>query len=492
MLLTPRALGICFAASLWALTAREAHAADGHAPSPAAPTNAQTSAAPAATTTTATTAGATTSAGVPAEPAAPSAAAAAAPTAPDDSLGAAATSDSFSSEENPETEQQHRLDVYGFADLTYTRLLVPKSDPWQRTYFPVNSFAVGNFNIYLSSNLGDSWRALGEVRFMYLPNGSTNVDSATGADVRTDTTVLDYAGFEEPIHWGAIQIERVWVEHEFSNLFKLQAGQFLTPYGIWNVDHGTPAIIGIRAPFAVADELFPAHQIGLQLYGNTLFDPFEVGYHLTVSNGRGPVEYENFSDQVAVGGRVYLKTDAFGSLTIGGSAYRGGYYDRSSQYVVSTASNGNPLVDQQYTTQSKYQELALGADVKWQWQHLLVQSEAIVNDAHFAEGGRPRLQVLVPPQGFQADYRRWGVYGLVGYRTPFIQTMPYFMLQYVYAPDNPVIPPILGAQMGLNIHPTPAVVLKLEFTVTHFYGPGSIGLGLSPLTILNSQVAWAF
>ena len=185
---------------------------------------------------------------------------------------AAASSDSFSSEDAVETEQQHRLDLYGFADLTYTRLLIPKSDPWNRFYFPSNSFAVGNFNLYLSSNLGDSWRALGEVRFMYLPNGATTADANTGDVKRTDTTVLDYAGFEEPIHWGAIRIERIWVEHEFSTLFKLQVGAFLTPYGIWNVDHGTPAIIGIRAPFAVADELFPAHQTGLQLYGNAFFD----------------------------------------------------------------------------------------------------------------------------------------------------------------------------------------------------------------------------
>jgi hypothetical protein len=376
--------------------------------------------------------------------------------------------------------------------MTYTRLLIPNSDPWTRTYFPTNSFAVGNFNLYMSSNLGDNWRALGEVRFLYLPNGNTTTDPSTGNVTRTDTTVLDYAGFEEPIHWGAIQIERVWVEHEFSSLFKLQAGQFLTPYGIWNVDHGTPAIIGIRAPFAVADELFPASQVGLQLYGNAFFDPFEIGYHLTLSNGRGPVEYEDFNDDKAIGGRLYLKTNAFGSLTIGSSVYRGGYYDRSAKYVVTTSSNGQAQVDQQYTTLSKYQELSLGADAKWEWKHLLVQGEAIVNQAQYAQGGRPRAQVVAPPQGFQADYRRWGAYGLVGYRTPIVQTMPYFLLQYVFAPDNPIIPPILGAQFGLNIHPTPAVVLKLELTITHFSGPGSTGLGLVPLRILATQVAWAF
>lgn len=120
-----------------------------------------------------------------------------------------------------------------------------------------NAFAVGNFNVYLSSNLGNNWRALAEVRFLYLPNGTTSVDPRTGDATRTDTTVLDYSGFEEPIRWGGIRIERTYVEHELSALFKVQAGQFLTPYGIWNVDHGSPTIVGIKKPFAVAEQSFP-------------------------------------------------------------------------------------------------------------------------------------------------------------------------------------------------------------------------------------------
>jgi len=247
---------------------------------------------------------------------------------------AATMSDAFSSAESTESEGQHPLELSGFADVTYTRLLIPKSSVWNRFYVPNKSFTVGNFNLYMSSSLGDSWRALAEVRFLYLPNGAESVDASTGNVKRTDTTVLDYAGFEEPIHWGGILIERVWVEHEFSTLFKLQIGQFLTPYGIWNVDHGSPTIIGIGAPVVIADELFPARQTGLQLYGNAFFDPVEVGYHVTLSNGRGAVEYQDFNDDKAVGARLYLKTDVFGSLTVGTSAYRGGYYDRSAKYVV--------------------------------------------------------------------------------------------------------------------------------------------------------------
>jgi hypothetical protein len=397
--------------------------------------------------------------------------------------------DSFATDEgSSDSDTQRKLDLYGFADFTYQRLLIDKDNVWNRTYPSVNSFAVGNFNLYLSSNLGDSWRALAEVRFMYLPNGTTKPDGA-GNSVRTDTTVLDYAGFEEPIRWGGIRIARIYVEHEFNGLLKLQVGQFLTPYGIWNVDHGSPTIIGIKKPFVVANQLFPEQQVGLQLYGSYFFDPVEVGYHLTLSNGRGPVEYQDFDEDKAFGGRLYLKTDAFGSLTVGASVYRGGYYDRSAKFVVR---KDGTEVDQEFTTISKYQELSLGADLKWEYKSWLLQGEAIMNEANFDQGGRPRSTVLRPPQGFQPDYRRWGAYGLVGYRLPVVPLMPYVIVQHAYSPDSPSTPPATAFEVGVNYRPTAAVVVKLEYTDWHFSAPGSAGFGNYPLRILASQVAWAF
>ena len=91
--------------------------------------------------------------------------------------------------------------------------------------------------------------------------------------------------------------------------------------------------------------------------------------------GRGPVEYEDFDDDEAVGGRLDLETDAVCSLTVGASAYRGGYYDRSAKYLV-TGSGG---LDQEYTTNSKYQEFSLGTDLKGQWKRGRMQGEFIMN-----------------------------------------------------------------------------------------------------------------
>jgi len=401
----------------------------------------------------------------------------------------AAFSDSFATEEGgSDSDTQRKLDLYGFADFTYQRLLIDDKNVWNNTYPSVSSFAVGNFNLYLSSNLGDRWRALAEVRFMYLPNGATKPDGAGNA-IRTDTTVLDYAGFSEPIRWGGIRIERIYVEHEFNGLFKLQVGQFLTPYGIWNVDHGSPTIIGIKKPFVVANQLFPEQQVGLQLYGSYFLDPVEIGYHLTLSNGRGPVEYQDFDEDKAFGGRLYAKTDAVGSLTFGASFYRGGYYDRSAKYVVK---DEGATVDQAFTTISKYQELSLGLDLKWEYKSWLVQGEAIMNEADFDKDSRPRQTVLKPPQGFLPDYRRWGAYGLVGYRLPFLPLMPYVIVQHAYSPDSPSTPPATAYEVGINYRPTAAVVVKLEYTDWHFSAPGSAGFGAYPLRILASQVAWAF
>src|SRR6478736_1642978 len=434
-----------------------------------------------------------------APPTAPAAAPVAAPGPTAESADAAAegkfdaapgpVTDSFATDESSsDSDTQRKLDLYGFADFTYQRLLVDKDNIWNRTYPSVNSFAVGNFNVYFSSNLGDSWRALAEVRFMYLPNGATKPDAA-GNSVRTDTTVLDYAGFEEPIRWGGIRIERIYVEHEFNGLLKLQVGQFLTPYGIWNVDHGSPTIIGIKKPFVVSNQLFPEQQVGLQLYGSYFLDPVEIGYHLTLSNGRGPVEYEDFDNDKAFGGRLYLKTDAIGSLTIGGSIYRGGYYDRSAKYVVK---NGGSTVDQEYTTVSKYQELSLGADLKWEYKSWLVQGKAIMNEANFDNNRRPRSTTLKPPAGFQTNYQRWDAYGLVGYRLPIVPLIPYVMVQHAFSPDAPCTPPATAFEVGVNYRPTAAVVVKLEYTDWHFSAPGSAGFGSYPLRILATQVAWAF
>lgn len=388
-----------------------------------------------------------------------------------------------------QSENTRRIEIYGFADFTYNRTLEPDSNPWKRVVPWRNSFAVGNLNVYLSTQLTDSWRALSEIRFMYLPNGAES-QNADGSFTTTDTTVRDNTTFGEPIRWGGIHIERAWVEHTFHSLVTVRVGQFLTPYGIWNVDHGSPTVIPVFKPFVVQDNLFPTSQIGIEVYGSRGFGPVELGYHFTLSNGRTTIEYADFSDDKAVGGRLYAKTDAFGSLTFGTSFYRGNFYDRSKRYALRNEPDG-PVLTTTFETKTKNRELSLGADVKWQYGELLLQGEVLMNDVVFAENARPRI-VQVGATGFLPDYRRWGLYALIGYRTSFFGTMPYFVFQHAQKPDDLYLPPPTGFDIGLNIRPIADVVAKIDFSLATWGKPDRVGLSRYTLKQLGTQVAWAF
>ncbi|HSU41719.1 MAG TPA: hypothetical protein VLJ38_19205 [Polyangiaceae bacterium] len=428
------------------------------------------------------------------EPAAATAPAAAAPAKSDAdadadaeaAAAAAAAAAGGGGSESAASDSEFKLNLYGFSDFTYSTTF-GRFD-YAQTH---SSFAVGKLNLYAGADLGDNWRALSEIRFMYLPNGTTPLVGANGsAPTRIDTTVADYTDLGRPVRWGGISIERAWLEHTFHPAFTLRVGQFLTPYGIWNVDHGSPVIIGVRRPFIVGEALLPEHQTGLEAYGSFNFGPSQIGYHLTLSNGRGPIDtYQDLDHNKAVGGRVFFKHDAsFGTLTIGASAYKGSYTDAHSEYGVSPAGD---LVINNAVVQA-YDELALAADVKWELGGLLVQSEAIMNDTAYNEPGRPTTFAFDGgPPGFMPDARRWGVYALAGYRTPLFGIMPFFGGEYYETGTHAFTPPAAAVWGGLNSRPTARVVLKAQFTHSWFNGKFP-GKDPGHFNGLDLQAAWSF
>jgi len=374
--------------------------------------------------------------------------------------------------------QHRRLDIYGFADFAYMRfmedsvVLSPSA----------SSFSVGNLNLYLASDLGDEWRSLIEVRFMYLPNGAQTSPTLLGPAM--DTTVYDNSDFGRPVQWGGIHIERVWLERTFHKLLTVRVGHWLTPYGIWNVDHGSPVVIGVGRPFIVGEELFPASQTGIETYGTADIDNIQLGYHLTLSNGRGPASSTcDFDNNKALGGRLYLRYEsAFGTLNLGTAVYRGQYTNKHSALGVDT--KGTPAVVG--VIDAQYDELSLSGDLKWQWGGLLAQGEVIENEVAFTPSGRTTSKTGAP--AFDSDYRRWGAYGLAGYRFAFLGVMPYAGIGYYKEGSSSLIPKLWDFWVGLNLRPTPRVVLKLQYTNVHFY--------LDPQTpdarMMAAQTAWSF
>ena len=380
------------------------------------------------------------------------------------------------------------LRLNGFMDFSAYVGLMPKDSTWYASVNRHQTFYIGNWNIYLSKALTQTIRTFGEVRFLYLPNGSPRPENPI--TIAYDTSALDYASFSRPLRWGGIEIERAYLEWTAHRYLMVRAGQFLTPYGIWNVDHGTPTLIPVQRPYVVGTDLFPERQTGLELFGVYDLSPrSSLGYHLTVSNGSGPIsEYRDLDRNKAIGARTYWDLMARGNLRAGASIY----YGRDTSAGESAGFADSKLkVDQVVTRQ--YDVLALAADLRWTYEGWHVQAEFISQQRRFTRRGRDGTVSSVTGTFIAPnDDFCWGTYGLLGYRFSFLGVMPYVLMQYVdwTDPANHVKTEMVSGQVGLNIRPVDVVVLKLEYT--HSVFPHSHFYADEPLRFMQFQLAWAF
>lgn len=366
----------------------------------------------------------------------------------------------------------YKLDIYGFADFSF-------SDQVGKNGFtrPNSSMAIGNLNLYLSGDLGDNWSTLIEVRFTYLPNGSTMVDS-TGNTYRYSGTVADYTDIGRPTEVGGIGIERAWLDYSAHPLLNIKLGHFLTPYGIWNVDHGSPVIISVRRPYVVGESMLPESQTGVQIHGSQVTGNIEYGYRLTLSNGRGPLDkYQDLDSNKALGGRLYLRAlGDFGELQVGASGYAGKYTDSGEEFRAKPDGSFEII----YPITSQYNEASLAGDVKYTNGGFLIQGEVINRDVAYVE---PRPANLFG--GSAADFRSFGAYGITGYRFEYLGIMPFFGGEY-YNSGNGGLGKSRALWTGINMRPTPRVVLKAAFTHAKTDGP------FEAFNSLDLQAAWSF
>jgi hypothetical protein len=389
-------------------------------------------------------------------------------------------------------EESPKLELYGFADVEYFHPLGRKLNILRQYVAQNPTFFVGHLNLYLSSTLSENWRSLAEVRFVYSPTGDEDTAGEGNTFPIEDTTVTDYAELQRQFQWGAVEILRVWIEYQPFDFLAIRAGQWLTPYGYWNDDHGSPTIITVHKPFPISDTMFPEQQTGIIAHGKYFIDSTAIGYAATFTNGRGPIAtIRDLDTNKAIGGRVYVETSALGNLTVGVAAYRGRYTASTKRYRILT-DGPEPVAELYRVATSSYEEMSLGADLRWQYKGLHLQMEAMSNEAAYDDDARPRVVGFDPRPTFAADYRRVGGYVLAGYRTSWIGLMPYAMWEHSTYTNSDFAPPATAWTVGLNARPTPNVVLKAEFSAATFSSVGSTGLGKEGLQYIGTQAAWAF
>jgi hypothetical protein len=351
------------------------------------------------------------------------------------------------------------LNIYGFADMGVQHVWLDERS-FLSNLAPSNStsFVIGNVNLYFDAQPIKNWRGLVEVRFTNAPLGDTvTYGGLAGKYQRKDTFSYDpHATVTNAPMWaGAVVLERAWIEWNEHQMFKLRVGNWFTPFGIWNEDHGSPTLIATTLPQFILQRLIPIRQTGLMGYGNTFLGEWELGYMLTFSNGRQELSNFNFEDKFGYGGRLYLRRET-GTLnsTFGVSYFTGTTSDRTVDLVAI-----NPVTFATPTTW-EYNEHVLGADIAVDIDSTRIRTEAMVRRQTFTRGLRALANPNVPGV-FEADKWQYSAYLLVAHQLPWAGLEPLVRLEMFEGPS------FLGDGAfsywaGLNIHFNSAVQLKTE------------------------------
>jgi hypothetical protein len=357
-----------------------------------------------------------------------------------------------------------KLNLYGFADISYAVQHFVRAVPTipQDT----RSFGVGNLNVYLARNLIARARVLAEIRFTFVPNGTQNADGTY-----VNTTAQDLSNFVRPVQWGGIVIERLYAEYDLTPHLTVRAGHWLTPYGVWNIDHGSPAIVATNRPYIIGEQFFPEHQTGLDVFGTHYISDLKLSGHLTVSNGRGGTEAVTDQDnKLAFGGRAELETPW--GLKVGGSYYRG-------RYTALPAAVG--------VMPETFREASYGGDAQYKLGALHFQGEVIARERHYVAGQRS-----AGAAGFVPDGRDFGLYALADYRFDQLWNVTPYGFFELYQPGNgPYFSGLKGVNLGLNFRPAASLVLKLQANRTQFDGGPEL-LADQKIYYFSTQVSWVF
>jgi len=389
---------------------------------------------------------------------------------------------------------QPTLSFYGFFDLTLAKNQIRQGSLVSINQTDVTSFTQTSLNFYAASQLSEQLSALFEFRFSFMPQGKEPFE---GTFERVSTE------FQQPFlgskfRYGSLTVDRAHMTYSFAGWLEVLAGRFLTPVGIWNVDHGSTVVIPMRQPQFMWNEMLPLAQTGLQLRGNGFLGrQLSLDYALTLSNGRGPADATfDVDENKGVGARLRLAYEKQPwSLSWGGT----GYYGEISDYTKAVAISGDQIAIQKTTSFDLF-ETCLATDVLFQGRGLRLQGEFIWRKESAVKpkplgvvekldtlGVGPTTTAYFIPSQIGLSY-----YVLVAYEIPLellhgVRFMPYFQYDYYSGADLYDINVIHTLIGGLNVRLGAYAVLKVEYNRSMLDQEF-----LGTVNIYQSQLALAF
>ena len=379
------------------------------------------------------------------------------------------------------------LKLYGFVETGFNKMFLKDANPTRGLYMREGNFVFvpGTMNLYLDAKNGKGFRALMETRYTYYPSGEI-VSTGTGKLKPTDTRVYDVfssSGYNK-VSWSGVVIERAHIDYEAHPLLTLRVGYFLTPYGIWNVDHGTPTLISIILPQFQIVEAIPQRLAGVQALGEVSFAPYALGYRLYASNGRS-FQVSAPSADNGYGGRLYLRRSGDATMTWGTSFYTGTFADKVVNMVFDPT---NQSVNFQATNTYKAREYSIGGDFSLDYGNFRARAEILVRRVNFADGLH---QPTSDPTKYQPN--RWEnfSYVLASYRIgQYVEPFLYAEAKYV-KPDFDT-DMVHGYSGGLNLYFTSTAMVKTQYGQFYFKNRSGPSISNDNFGFLVSRFIYVF
>jgi len=215
------------------------------------------------------------------------------------------------------------------------------------------------------------------------PNGSFDADAI---DLVLNFQVSDKIRAATDLTWehgaatedgrGNVAVEYAFVEYTFADVFKVRAGKFLTPFGVFNQIHtAKPAFLSVKeaastnSPSRIVEDatrFFPRWGAGIAFQGDGTLGSMGFDYDLLVANGEqdntNPFE-EDDNKSKSVTARFRLQP--LGSLQVGASYYH------------DTFSEGSQLDSIR----------SVGLELDWEFSRLRLIGELVSGTKNFAAGG---------------------------------------------------------------------------------------------------------
>ncbi|HET9934061.1 MAG TPA: hypothetical protein VFQ35_25330 [Polyangiaceae bacterium] len=366
-----------------------------------------------------------------------------------------------------ESAQPQKLNIYGFMDMGFQRAWTKPESPLSN-FLNANAatFVIGNLNVYFDAQPIKGWRGLMEVRFTNAPLGNIeSVGGLGGTFKRTDTQQIDPHGasLNAPMWGGYTVIERAHIDWMPRQEFNLRVGNFFTPFGIWNVDHGSPTLISTALPQMIVQRMFPIRQTGLMVFGSTMAGPWELGYTATLTNGRQEEANFDFDDDKAFGARVYARNDGKIRSMMGLSFYEG---DTNDKVVSITAVQ--PSLQFKTEESYRYKEWSAGADLSLDIGDSRIRAEAAVRRVKYDPGKRTKADPLFSAGGFSPDAYYSTAYLIWAHQLPWAGIEP-FVFGEVMRGTFGISDSIATLSGGVNVHFTPTTMLKTQVTRALFF-----------------------